>query len=77
MKTQFSIITFYDPFGDGKSPRKEFKRTNFETNKTLEEVKSIIDGYNDRVGYYAEIFLTKLDKRRKIVLSFDNSHFNL
>ena len=77
MKTQFSIITFYDPFGDGKSPRKEFKRTNFETNKTLEEVKSIIDGYNDRVGYYAEIFLTKLYKRRKIVLSFDNSHFNL
>ena len=77
MKTQFSIITFYDPFGDGKSPRKEFRRTNFETNKTLEEVKSILSAYNAKVGYYTEVSLAKFDKRRKIILSFDNSHLNL
>ena len=77
MKTRFSIITYFDPFGDGKSPRKEFRRTNFETNKTLEEVRNIIDGYNDKVGYYMGITLAKFDKRRKIILDFDNSHFNL
>jgi hypothetical protein len=77
MKTKFSIITFYDPFGDGKSPRREFSRTNFETNKTLEEVRRIILAYNDKVGYYKTITLAKFDKRRKIILDFDNSHFNL
>ena len=77
MKTRFSIITYFDPFGDGKSPRKEFRRTNFETNKTLEEVRNIIDGYNDKVGYYTGITLSKFDKRRKIILDFENSHFNL
>ena len=77
MKTQFSIITYFDPYGDGKSPRKEFRRTNFETNKTLEEVLRIVDGYNNKVGYYAEVILAKFDKRRKIILDFDNSHFNL
>ena len=77
MKTQFSIITYFDPFGDGKSPRKEFSRTNFETTKTLDEVESIILAYNDKVDYYAGITLAKFDKRRKIILDFDNSHFNL
>ena len=77
MKTKFSIITYFDPYGDEKSPRKEFSRTNFETAKTLNEVERIILAYNDKVGYYKTITLAKFDKRRKIILDFDNSHFNL
>lgn len=77
MKTKFSIITYFDPYGDGKSHRKEFSRTNFETTKTLNEVERIILAYNNKVGYYNKITLSKFDKRRKIILDFDNSHFNL
>ena len=46
MATQFSIISYYDPYGDMKSTRKQLSRKNYESEKSLEEVKQVIEKYN-------------------------------
>ena len=74
MKNKFSIISFFDPYGDMKSSRKQFSRKNFESDKTLEEVKEIIKNYSDG-KYYNGVEFAAVDGRRKGVSDFDKSYY--
>lgn len=74
MKTQFSIISYFDPFGDMKSSRKVFGRKNFESEKTLDEVKSIIEKYSDG-KYYNGVSVANFDNRSKSISDFDKSYY--
>lgn len=74
MKTQFSIISYFDPYGDMKSNRKQLSRKNYESEKSLEEVKSIIAKYNDG-KYYNAVAVASFDNRKKSILDFDKSHY--
>jgi hypothetical protein len=74
MKTQFSIISYFDPYGDMKSTRKQFERKNYESEKSLEEVKTIIEKYNDG-KYYNGVDVASFDNRSKHVSDFDQSHY--
>ena len=74
MKTQFSIISYFDPYGDMKSSRKVHSRKNFESKKTLDEVKEIIDKYSDG-KYYNGVDVVSFDNRCKSVSDFDKSYY--
>lgn len=71
-KSQFSIISYFDPFGDMKSNRKQFSRKNFESEKSLEEVKKIIGVYSDE-KYYNGVSFAAVDGRSKNFSDFDKS----
>src|SRR6185503_4812501 len=73
-KTTFSIISYFDPYGDMKSSRKELSRENFESEKTLDEVKAIIEIYSDG-KYYNGVEVADFDNRRKKISDFDKSYF--
>jgi len=73
-KTQFSIISYYDPYGDMKSNRKQSSRKNFESDKSLAEVQEIIQKYNNG-KYYNGVEVSSFDNRSKSVSDFDNSYY--
>ena len=54
MITTFSITTFFDPYGDGKSERKVFSRKFYHTEKSEADIKAI---FPDNGKYYGEIRL--------------------
>ena len=72
--TTFSIISFFDPFGDMKSNRKQLSRKNYQSEKPLSEVKEIIDQYNDG-KYYNGVEVASFDKRLKNIADFDSSYY--
>src|SRR5574337_1823646 len=72
--TQFSIISYFDPYGDMKSSRKQFSRTNYQSEKSLNEVKEIIEKYNDG-KYYNAVEVSSFDNRRKKISDFDKSYY--
>lgn len=72
--TQFSIISYFDPYGDMKSPRKQFSRENYRSEKTLDEVKAIIEKYNNG-KYYNGVEVANFDNRGKRVFDFDKSYY--
>jgi len=74
MKTMFSIITYFDPYGDMKSTRKEHSRKNFESSKALTDVKKLIEEYNGG-AYYNAVTVAPFDKRRNGVSDFDKSYY--
>ena len=74
MATQFSIISYYDPYGDMKSTRKQFSRKNYESKKSLEEVKQVIEKYNDG-KYYNAAKIASFDNRKKEISDFDKSYY--
>lgn len=74
MKTKFSIISFFDPYGDMKSTRKQFSRKNYESEKPLSEVQAIIEKYNDG-KYYNGVEVAGFDNRSKKVSDFDKSYY--
>jgi hypothetical protein len=74
MATQFSIISFYDPYGDMKSTRKQFSRKNYQSEKPLEEVKKIIETYNDG-KYYNAVEVASFYNRKKEISDFDKSYY--
>jgi len=74
MKTQFSIISYFDPFGDMKSSRKVHSRNNFESEKTIEEVTEIIKNYNNG-KYYNGVDISSFDNRLKGISNFDTSYY--
>ena len=74
MKTQFSIISYFDPYGDMKSNRKVHSRKNFESEKSLEEVKAIVEAYSDG-KYYNGVDVASFDNRSKSISDFDNSYY--
>lgn len=74
MKTKFSIISFFDPYGDMKSSRKQFSRKNYESEKPLSEVQIIIEKYNDG-KYYNAVEVTSFDNTSEKVADFDNSFY--
>lgn len=47
MKTQFSIISFFDPYGDKKSTRKQLSRQNFESILSMDDIIKIMTNYNN------------------------------
>ena len=71
----FSIITFFDPYGDLKSDRKQHSRKNYQSEKTFEEVKGIITAYNATADYYSEVKISYTDNRSKTVSDFDTSYY--
>lgn len=73
-KTQFSIISYFDSFGDIKSTRKQFSRRNYESKKTLNEVFEIIEKYNNG-KYYNGVDVASFDCRRKSISDFDKSYY--
>ena len=73
-KTQFSIISYFDPYGDMKSNRKQISRKNYESDKSLAEVQEIIEKYNDG-KYYNGIDIASFDNRSKSVSDFDRSYY--
>ena len=78
MKTRFSIISFFDPYGDRKSTRKQLSRQNFESNLSLDEVIKIMTNYNNlnpQNNYYGEKQLSTFDGRLKSISDFDKSYF--
>jgi hypothetical protein len=75
MKTQFSIISYFDPYGDMKSNRKVHSRKNFESLKSLEDVKKIVERYSNG-RYYNGVEVAKFDNRVKEILNFDESYYN-
>lgn len=74
MKTKFSIISYFDPYGDMKSNRKQLSRKNFESEKSLSEVEQIIEKYNDG-KYYNAVAVGSFDNRSKQISDFDKSYF--
>lgn len=74
MKTKFSIISFYDPYGDMKSNRKQLRRENCESEKPLSEIKAIIEKYNDG-KYYNGVEVVSFDNRSKSIQDFDKSYY--
>jgi len=56
----FSTTTFFDPFGDGKSVRKVFKRRFYHTDKTKQEIENLFKSE----GYFNEVVLTFKDYKR-------------
>lgn len=74
MKTKFSIIQFYDPYGDMKSERREASRENYESDKPISEVQDIIEKYNDG-KYYHAVTVTDFQHNKKKIKNFDTSHF--
>ena len=74
MKTQFSIISYFDPYGDMKSNRKVYSRKNFESEKSLDEVKAIIEKYSDG-QYYNGVEVASFDNRSKTISDFDKSYY--
>lgn len=74
MKTKFSIISYFDPYGDMKSTRKVFSRKNYESEKSLDEIKAIIEKYNDG-KYYNAVEVGNFDNRVKTISDFDKSYY--
>lgn len=73
--TIFSIISFFDPYGDMKSDRKRLSKTNYTSEKSLAEIKALIDVYNNG-AYYNGVELGSFDGRnRKEVQNFDTSYY--
>lgn len=72
--TQFSIISYFDPYGDMKSSRKQLSRTNYQSEKSLDEVKAIIEKYNDG-KYYNAVEVASFDNRSKKISDFDKSYY--
>lgn len=72
--TQFSIISYFDPYGDMKSNRKQLSRKNYQSAKTLDEVKAIIEKYNDG-KYYNAVEVASFDNRSKNISDFDKSYY--
>ena len=77
MKTKFSIISYFDPFGDGKSERKYFKRVNFESSLNLNEVAKRINNFNQKQNYYSSVSISSFDNRIKTCRNFDNHYYNV
>lgn len=74
--SEFSIIRFFDPYGDGKSERKQSTRMNFRSGKPLKEVERIIEAYNNTKSYYQQVKIAKFDKRKlKSISDFEKSEF--
>lgn len=73
-KTTFSIISYYDPFGDMKSNRKISGRTNYESDKDLSEINDIILQYSNG-KYYNGITISSFDNRLKNISDFDKSRY--
>lgn len=71
---QFSIISYFDPYGDMKSSRKQLSRENYQSNLSLDEVKAIIEKYNDG-KYYNAVEVASFDNRKKKVSDFDTSYY--
>lgn len=61
----FSATSFFDPYGDGKSERKVFKRTFFHTTKTKQEVEKIFADFN--AGKYYSALRINFPKKPYIV----------
>ena len=74
MKTKFSIILYFDPYGDKKSDRKYYGRLNYESDKSLSEVEDIINIYN-KDKYYNAVSVAKYDNRQKLTFDFDTSYY--
>lgn len=72
--TQFSIISYFDPYGDMKSNRKQLSRKNYQSEKSLDEVKAIIEKYNDG-KYYNAVEVASFDNRSKNISDFDKSYY--
>lgn len=72
--TNFSIITFFDPYGDMKSNRKQLSRKNYQSQKPLSEVKEIVEQYNDGM-YYNGVEVASFDNRLKTITDFDSSYY--
>lgn len=52
----FSITTFFDPMGDGKSTRKVFKRSFYHSDNDLDQIQDFFDTVinPDKTTYYRE-----------------------
>ena len=74
MKITFSIISYFDPFGDMKSTRKELNRKNYKSEKSFEEVTAIIEAYNNS-KYYNAVAIATFDNRLKSISDFDQSYY--
>lgn len=72
--TQFSIISYFDPYGDMKSSRKQLSRENYQSEKSLDEVKAIIEKYNNG-KYYNGVEVANFDNRSKRISDFDKSYY--
>lgn len=72
--TQFSIISYFDPYGDMKSNRKQLSRKNYQSKKSLDEVKAVIEKYNDG-KYYNAVEVASFDNRSKNISDFDKSYY--
>jgi hypothetical protein len=73
-KLKFSIISYFDPYGDMKSNRKQHSRINYESEFSLDEVRKIIETYNDG-KYYNAVTLATFDNRVKDIVDFDKSYY--
>ena len=72
----FSIIHYFDPFGDGKSNRKVLSRKNYRSALSLSEIEKIVAKYNQG-KYYNAISIANFDRRSKNnIENFDTSYFN-
>jgi len=51
----FSIISYFDPYGDSKSDKKVFKRHFFNSNLTRDELSQLVLSTNYNRTYYRQI----------------------
>lgn len=77
MKTKFSIKTYFDPYGDGKSVKREFSRMNYYSSMSTSDVEDIIRAYNQGRDYYSQVSVASFDRRRKNIANFDTSFYLL
>jgi hypothetical protein len=57
-KITFSLTSFFDPMGDGKTARKVFKRSFYHSTNDRESIKNFVDTVlNASNSYYGEKLL--------------------
>lgn len=67
----FSVTSYYDPYGDKKSPRVVYKREFYKTKKTQEEITRIFNMKNESRSYYGALTLSFPSRPYKRVKDFD------
>lgn len=67
----FSVTSYFDPYGDGKSTRRVFSRKFYKTKQSKHEIQELFYKKNRYCDYYSEQLINFPSKPYKRVIDFD------
>jgi hypothetical protein len=74
--TTFTLTSYIDKFGDGKSLKSFFRRYKYYSDKSPEYIHKIIRSYNDNVDYYSTVKI-RFSHHKKLGNEFVESKFTI